>query len=353
MPTRRTFRAAAATSMTALTPPELDASSGSFGIVYTSYAVRMLQGGDIFKTTAAALPAERFIELCVKAGASGCQMDLSQLAATDAAALSGVRALVERHGLFLELSVPFRWFETPEAFEHVAQMAHGLGANRLRVGLLYGRRYESFDSMEAWKAFVARWHDAFPRIKPAIEKHELLVGIENHKDWLGAELAAWLSALDSPYIGACVDFGNNLSLLEDPMSTVEALAPHVVSTHLKDMAVGVDEDGFLLSEVPLGTGVLPLAAMIAALRHVRPDVHLCLEMLTRDPLDVPYKRDRYWVTRDLKDERAVERFASDVLSKAWSQPLPVITDLTPEAAVAAEDENVRLCARHAKDVLKL
>jgi sugar phosphate isomerase/epimerase len=325
----------------------------SFGIAYTSYAVRMLRGGDIFKTTAAALPAERFVDLCVAAGASGCQMDLSQLAATDAASLSSVRALVERQGLFLELSVPFRWFETPDAFEHVAGICHALGATRLRVGLLYGRRYESFESMDAWQAFVARWRDVFPRLKPLIEKHELLVGIENHKDWLAPELADWLTSLDSPYIGACVDFGNNLSLLEDPMSTVEALAPHAVTTHLKDMAVCIDEDGFHLSEVPLGTGLLPLERMVSTLRQARPDVHLCLEMLTRDPLGVPYKRDRYWDTREGRDEQALERFVADVLSKAWTSPLPSVSDLTWEEAVAVEDENVRLCACHAKDVLEL
>ncbi len=191
------------------------------------------------------------------------------------------------------------------------------------------------------------------RAKPWIEAHALPVGIENHKDWLGPELAGWLKRLDSPYVGACLDFGNNVALLEDPMETVEALAPHVVTTHLKDMAVTIDEDGFLLSEVPLGTGLLPLGRMIEAVRRVRPDVHLCLEMLTRDPLDVPYKQDRYWVTRGPRDEKAVERFVTDVLGKAWTRPLPATRGLPLEAAVRAEDENIRLCVTHAKDVLKL
>jgi len=354
MPTRRTFlETLAATSMTALIPKELAAKGGSFGIVYNSYTVRMRQGRDIFKTSGAALPAERFIELCVKAGAAGCQMDVSQLASTDATALAAVRSLVERHGLFIELSVPGRSFESPEAYDHVAGIARAIGATRLRVALLAGRRYETFDSMQAWREFDDRWRTAFTRIKPAVEKRGLAVGIENHKDWLGTELATWLKALDSPLIGACVDFGNNVALLEPPMTTVEALAPFVVTTHLKDMAVRTDEDGFQLSEVPLGTGVLPLAQMIDTLRRVRPDVHLCLEMLTRDPLEVPYKQARYWTTREPRDEKAVGRFVTDVLGKAWSAPLPVITGLAPEAAVAAEDENVRLCAQHAKNVLKL
>ena len=38
------------------------------------------------------------------------------------------------------------------------------------------------------------------------------------------------------------------------MEVVEALAPRAFTTHFKDMALEEYEQGFLLSEVPLGTG---------------------------------------------------------------------------------------------------
>ena len=63
--------------------------------------------------------------------------------------------------------------------------------------------------------------------------------------------------------------------------------------------MGVEEyrDGFLLSEVPLGAGVLDLAPRRqGSLRTARPEIRLNLEMITRDPLKVPCLSDGYWTT---------------------------------------------------------
>jgi sugar phosphate isomerase/epimerase len=277
-------------------------------------------------------------------------MDLTQLDATTASALAAVRQQAETLGLFIELSAPPGSLASAEAYSEVARIARGVGASRLRMALLSGRRYETFESMAAWRVFADRWTRGLPAIAPAIDRERLQVGIENHKDWLAVELAGILRGIGSEYLGACVDFGNNLSLLEDPMATVEALAPYAVTTHLKDMAVRVDGEGFELSEVPLGEGVLPVPRMIETIRRARPDVHFCLEMITRDPLAVPYKRDAYWVAFETKDAPAVAAFERGILAKA-RRDLPRTSGLTAEAAVALED--VRRCAVHAKDVLKL
>ena len=72
--------------------------------------------------------------------------------------------------------------------------------------------------------------------------------------------------VESEHIGVCLDTGNSIALLEDPMEVVEALAPWALTTHIKDMAVREYERGFLLAEVPLGTGFLELTRMIQVLR---------------------------------------------------------------------------------------
>ncbi len=115
---------------------------------------------------------------------------------------------------------------------------------------------------------------ALPRAKPWIERQRLPVGIENHKDFRIQELVALLRSVDSPYLGACVDFGNNVAFLEDPLELAEALAPFAITTHLKDMAVRPYEQGFELSEVPLGSGFLPLVRMVEVLRKQRPEAPL-------------------------------------------------------------------------------
>jgi 3-oxoisoapionate decarboxylase len=353
--TRRDFLlSATATTLQPALDRRASAASSRFGIAYTSFVIRMLQGRDVLRGgNAAGLPAGEFVELVHSFGGSGCQIDLAQLGSAEGLELKRVREALERHGLFVELSVPARSLEDADAFARGAAAARALGARRLRVALLSGRRYEDFHRMEDWHAFVERWRKALPRAAGWLDKEKLQAGIENHKDYLGTELAALLRSIGSAHLGACVDFGNNLALLEDPLATVEALAPYAVTTHLKDMAVRPYENGFELSEVPLGQGILPLPRMIEILKKARPDVGFCLEMITRDPLKVPYRDDAYWVTYERRDPAREDAFRAAVLSKASREPLPRITGLTPERMLAAEDDNVRACVTYAKGTLGL
>ena len=68
------------------------------------------------------------------------------------------------------------------------------------------------------------------------------------------------------------------------------------TTHFKDMGVEEYREGFLLSEVPLGTGVLDLPRVIRTLRAAHPEIRFNLEMITRDPLEVPCLAVVYWAT---------------------------------------------------------
>jgi len=351
--TRRAFLSsvAAGAAITAARPRA--AASSRMCLAYTSFAVRMLQGRDIMKTTAAALPAEGLIDLTGKFWAGGAQIDLSQLVSHDADYLKRLRAQADKAGLWLELSVPSRHLESPEAYAEMAEVAAALGVERIRVALLYGRRYESFATRDAWVAFDTKWRRQLAAIKPVVERYPIKVGIENHKDFTAVELAGLLKSLDSDRFGACVDFGNNISLLEDPMATIRTLAPWAVTTHVKDMAVRRSADGFELSEVPLGQGLVPLTDALTAVRQARPDARFCLEMITRDPLSVPYQAEKYWIAVDRPAPEALARFERDVLGRSWTDPLPHITQLTKPQQVEAEDDNIRRSVQYAKDVLKL
>jgi sugar phosphate isomerase/epimerase len=315
--------AVAAVGQAAGARASLAAVNGRYAIAYTSFAVRLQRGRDLIHGAGApSLPAEAFIDLCHSFGADGCQLDVSQLASTEPAYLDGLKRRLGDAGLFVELSANAKALEDEASFADLAALARRLGAPRVRVAILHGRRYEDFKTMAAWREFADHWR-------------------QNHKDWRADELVALLRSVDSPYLGACIDFGNNISLLEDPLDTVTKLAPYAVTTHLKDMAVRPYERGFELSEVPLGTGFCPLVKMIEVLRAAKPEMPLCLEMLTRDPLKVPYLDDAYWATYEKRDEARIESFRAGVLSQAAKEPLPKIAGKTYEEMVAVEDENVR------------
>jgi 3-oxoisoapionate decarboxylase len=329
------------------------APPGAFGIAYTSFPIRTRQSGQSLSEGAdPIILAEKFIDLCKSFGADGCQMDVAQLSSTDETYLKRLRTMVEEKAMFLELSANARVLESPDELARLAQTAHALGASRLRIAI-NGRRYEEFFEMKKWKDFASHWQDSLEKAEPLLKQHRLLVGIENHKEWLSDELAEMLRRISSSYLGACVDFGNNLALLEDSLEVAQKLAPFAVTTHMKDMALSECEQGFLLSEVPLGQGILPLAKIMEALRRGRSDIHFCLEMITRDPLQVPYLDDKYWATYEKRDNSRIEKFKSQVLNKASLKPLPKISGTSSARMLAIEDDNIRRCVSYSKRTLGL
>jgi len=176
------------------------------------------------------------------------------------------------------------------------------------------------------------------------------IGIENHKDFHAAELAEMLGRISSPHMGACVDTGNSIALLEDPMKVVETLAPYAVTTHIKDMAVQETPTGFLLSEVPLGQGMLDLPRMFAIFEKHNPQIGYHLEMITRDPLDIPCLKPGYWATFPEKPGTELARTLTLVREHPAAK-LPKTSGRNTEDVLAFEEDNIVQCLRQASDKL--
>jgi len=350
--TRRDFITSVAAL--ALSPPLALAKDSpcTLGIATTSIGIRRSWLRKRAAGSGPALDAEAFLDLCHEFGTDGAQMDYSMLTSQDAGYLGRVREGVERRRMFVELIVDNGALEDLELLERIGQAAEALGVTRLRVACLPGRRYEDFHDRKSWDDFAGRWRGALPRTEPVLRRHKLALGVENHKDWLTDELVDILRRIGSPHVGACVDFGNNLALLEDPLETVEKLAPYAVTTHVKDNVMAPSPAGFSLGDVALGEGVLPLERMVGVLRRHRPDIHLVLEVITRDPLTVPYREDHYWITRERRDEAAVARFEKAFLRQKPAAPRARISELGDEAALAAENENLRRSVIYARKRLR-
>jgi len=143
-------------------------------------------------------------------------------------------------------------------------------------------------------------------------------------------------------LGVCLDTGNNIALLDNPASAIDTLAPYAISTHFKDMAVEPCADGFLLSEVPLGEGIVDLSAAVAAIRRARPKTRFTLEMITRNPLQVPCLTDKYWATfpdRNGKYLADTLRMVRDAAGRL--QHLPHVDGESPAGLLQLEEDNVK------------
>lgn len=292
-----------------------------------------------------------FLEYAHSLGAGGVQVAIG---AKDADYTKRLRTRAEALGIFLESQTSLPKDENDVArFESEVVAAKNSGATVMRTAMLSGRRYETFDSAEAFKRFAAQSWKSLALAEPVLQRRQLRLAIENHKDWLVEELLGLLRRINSDRVGICVDIGNSIALLEDPMEVVEAYAPFAVSTHIKDMGVSECAEGFLLSEVPLGEGFLNLRAMIATLRRASPQVRFNLEMITRDPLIVPCLTQKYWATFVDAPASRLARALGAVHEHASKAPLPRVAGLSAPERLKAEDDNVRKCLAYAARELEL
>jgi sugar phosphate isomerase/epimerase len=292
-----------------------------------------------------------FLDHCHALGAGGIQLDLG---ARDRSYCAALRARVEEYQMYLEGSIRLpRDRSDVERFSREVETAREAGAAVLRTFMLGGRRYETFASAEAFHAWGQQARQSLTLAEPIVARANLRLAVENHKDWRTDELLAILKRLDSRHVGVCVDTGNSIALLEDPLAVVEAYAPWAFSTHLKDMAVREYEDGFLLAEVPLGEGFLDLARIVATLRRAKPSIRLNLEMITRDPLKVPCLTTKYWATfADLPGQYLAQTLAM-VRKNGSARPLAGTTGLSQEQKVSLEQKNVKACLAFAGQHLGL
>jgi sugar phosphate isomerase/epimerase len=290
-----------------------------------------------------------FLTFCRERGAGGAQLPLRLRDEADAARL---RRFLEESGLFLEGSVRLPGDASQvERFRGEVRLASAAGVTVLRTVLLGGRRYEAFATADEFRGFREAAARSVALAEPVAAGQRMRLAIENHKDLRCDELAELLRKTSSPWVGACVDTGNDLALLAEPTETVEALSPWAMSCHLKDMGVEEHPEGFLLSEVQFGQGFLDLKALVAALRKRRPEVRFHIEMITRDPLLVPCLTDRYWATMEGVSGRALARILTLVRQRRSPHTLPRTTGLTMEQKLKLEDENVQSCLAWARSRL--
>jgi sugar phosphate isomerase/epimerase len=283
-----------------------------------------------------------FLERCHALGAAGIQAHIN-------GDLSKLRVRAEELGMWMEGMVSAR-YSTPEQFEGAIRDAKAAGCTVARDAMLSGRRYETFGSLSEWKDWVQQSFELIKRIVPVLERHQFTLALENHKDWTIDEYVRIFKTYSSEYLGACLDFGNNLSLLDDPMAVIEEAAPYTKATHIKDMAVMPSQNGLLMSEVPLGTGILDLPRMVSLLREANPEIRFSLEMITRDPLEVPCLTDRYWIAFPERNGIYLARTLRYVNEHKSPEPLPTFDHLPPEDRSRVEEENIRACFRYANTV---
>jgi sugar phosphate isomerase/epimerase len=177
-------------------------------------------------------------------------------------------------------------------------------------------------------------------VRPQFTDVGVKIAIENHKDLQAWEMREVIEAAGKDWVGSYLDTGNPVFVVEDPVTTVETLAPYALCVHLRDSVVYERPGGAMVAWVPLGEGDIDFHKIVAMVRQTKPDVYVYIKPITGRPAQLmPYLEPDFW--QSYPKARAFEFVQFLALAKRggpYDKPI-VLEDLpgrhVPEAFVAA------------------
>ena len=125
---------------------------------------------------------------------------------------------------------------------------------------------------------------------------EVRIAIENHAgDMQAREVKNLIEAAGKDFVGSCLDAGNPMWVVEDPLVTLETLGPYVVTTHIRDSAVFEHARGAAAQWVALGDGSVNFHRFVELYRKICPHAGMQLEIITgRAPTVLAYLEPDFW-----------------------------------------------------------
>jgi sugar phosphate isomerase/epimerase len=121
------------------------------------------------------------------------------------------------------------------------------------------------------------------------------IAIENHKDLRATEMRDLIEAAGRDHVGVCLDTGNAIEVLEDPLETVEVLAPYVASSHFRDTALWKHPRGAAFQWTAMGDGSIDIGRVVRRYAELCPRAPMNLEIITgRAPKVIAYREPEFW-----------------------------------------------------------
>jgi len=183
-----------------------------------------------------------------------------------------------------------------DPIEHIVQglnISKAIGATSMRCFMGSDKDRLSPGGIEP---HMERTIQLFRAVRPRAQDIGVKIALENHAgDMQAREVSTIIEESGKDFVGSCLDTGNPMWVMEDPMVTLEVLAPYVVTSHIRDSVVYEHPRGAAAEWVALGDGTIDFKAFVARYRELCPHASMQLEVITgRPPRVVPYLDPDFW-----------------------------------------------------------
>lgn len=200
------------------------------------------------------------------------------------------------------------------AVEHaklLARVAHDVGSPVARCVLGFA------DDRKTPGGIFARMKDlagVFNEVKSYAKDLGVKFAVENHAgDMQSWELVQLIQDVGEDVIGATLDTGNATWTLEDPLGCVEILAPHALTSGIRDSMIWSDKDGAVVAWTAVGEGCVDFKPIAKRWAELAPETPFILEIISGFSRGFPYTKPEFW--EPYKDIRAAEFVRFQELSK--------------------------------------
>jgi sugar phosphate isomerase/epimerase len=176
--------------------------------------------------------------------------------------------------------------------------AHAVGASSMRCYL--GSSDDRFGAPgrppQAIEKLMESTIQVFHSVRGEAQDLNVKIALENHAgDMQAREVRTIIEEAGKDFVASCLDTGNPMWVAEDPLVTLEVLAPYVVTTHVRDTALCEHPRGAAAQWVALGDGTIDFRQFMARYRELCPQAGMQLEIITgRPPRVVPYLETEFW-----------------------------------------------------------
>jgi sugar phosphate isomerase/epimerase len=234
-----------------------------------------------------------------------------------------------------------------EYLSKAIRVAHAIGSTSVRCFLGAPQDRTANGGIEK---HIENTVQVFRKCKTLCETTGVKIALENHSDMQAWELRTLLDEAGKTYSGACLDTGNPMMVIEDPVVTMEVLGPYTLTTHFRDTAIFEHPSGAAVQWVAMGDGCVDHARVLQIKEQLCPAASVHLEIITgRRPTVIPFREESFWKAYPKAKASEFVRFL-DLAKKNCALTAPMM--VTGPLANAPEEYKAALSLQQKLDLEK-
>jgi len=317
-------------------------------------------GLDLFSLRSQNWTPLEYLDYCAKWKIAVCSFSETRFLGPGGLQESNLRQ-IRQHGEILGISIELgmgsitpssRTFDPKEGTGEeqairIVNAARTVGASVIRMVLGDARERAKEMPMEVHIENTVR---VLRMVRSRILDAGVKIAMENHGgDMQARELKMLIEEAGTDIVGACLDSGNPVWVVEDPHLTLEVLAPYTLTSHVRDTAVWRVPEGAAARWVRMGEGTVDVAGWVQRFRQLCPGKALSLEIIySARPRIFNFYDSKFWEAYPRMPAWEFARFLALVERGKPVMARPATPGLTPQAV---EREHLEASIRFAQALL--